>query len=156
MSPKSEDVQERGRGRQSSARSAGGNRVSGRDNSVPVRALRGNGPLAARAAEKLDSVDRVPSLPLEKQQTTNGSEAEKGKPGACSQLDISPIRSAGSLPPRSTVREVESPGSNDRKTPSASKSSVKPWKNGHSAPSPGQCSAPDTFGAQNPAIFNAH
>ena len=41
---------------------------------------------------------------LEEQQTTNGPEAEKGKPGACSQPDIS-IRSTGSVAPRLTASD---------------------------------------------------
>ena len=51
---------------------------------------------------------------LEEQKTTGGQRPREGKPGACHN-PTSPIGSTGSLPPRSTVPEEESPGSNDRR-----------------------------------------
>ena len=65
-----------------------------------------------RADKGAEIADSEPGQPRSSQQLAG---ATTGKPGDAHN-PISPIGSTGSLPPRSTVPDEESPGANDRKT----------------------------------------
>ena len=69
---------------------------------------------------------------FEEQQTTNGPEAEKGKPGGCAQPDISD----GQHEQRGTPLDSLGLRVDTRLNWSASNRSARPWKNGRSASSP--------------------